>query len=43
LATLAGLAQAEKLHAPTLIIVGGVVTLRKKLAWFKPMISAGST
>jgi uroporphyrin-III C-methyltransferase/precorrin-2 dehydrogenase/sirohydrochlorin ferrochelatase len=41
LATLAGLAQAEKLHAPTLIIVGGVVTLRKKLAWFKPMISAG--
>jgi len=41
LATLAGLAQAEQLHAPTLIIVGGVVTLRKKLAWFEPMISAG--
>ena len=39
LATLAGLAQAEKLHAPTLIIVGGVVTLRKKLAWFNPMKS----
>ncbi len=36
LATLPGTAQAEKLHAPTLIIVGGVVTLREKLAWFKP-------
>jgi uroporphyrin-III C-methyltransferase/precorrin-2 dehydrogenase/sirohydrochlorin ferrochelatase len=36
LATLPGIAQAENLHAPTLIIVGGVVTLRKKLAWFNP-------
>jgi len=36
LATLAGMAQAEQLHAPTLIIVGGVVTLRNKLAWFDP-------
>ena len=36
LATLPGLAQAEKLQAPTLIIVGGVVTLREKLAWFEP-------
>ena len=36
LATLAGKAQAEQLHAPTLIIIGGVVTLREKLAWFKP-------
>ena len=36
LATLPGIAQVEKLHAPTLIIVGGVVTLREKLAWFNP-------
>jgi uroporphyrin-III C-methyltransferase / precorrin-2 dehydrogenase / sirohydrochlorin ferrochelatase len=36
LATLPGIAQVEKLQAPTLIIVGGVVTLRKKLAWFNP-------
>lgn len=36
LATLSGIAQAEKLHAPTLIIIGGVVTLRKKLGWFNP-------
>ena len=36
LATLPGIAQREKLHAPTLIIVGGVVTLREKLAWFNP-------
>ncbi|OFZ66494.1 MAG: uroporphyrinogen-III C-methyltransferase [Betaproteobacteria bacterium RBG_16_56_24] len=35
LATLPKIAQAEKLQAPTLIIVGSVVTLRKKLAWFK--------
>jgi uroporphyrin-III C-methyltransferase / precorrin-2 dehydrogenase / sirohydrochlorin ferrochelatase len=26
----------HELHAPTLIIVGGVVTLRDKLAWFRP-------
>ena len=36
LATLPGIAQVEKPQAPTLIIVGGVVTLREKLAWFKP-------
>ena len=36
LATLPGMAQTEKLQAPTLIIVGGVVTLREKLAWFNP-------
>jgi len=36
LATLSGIAQAEKLQAPTLIIVGGVVTLREKLNWFNP-------
>jgi len=36
LATLPGIAEKEKLQAPTLIIVGGVVTLRDKLAWFNP-------
>jgi uroporphyrin-III C-methyltransferase/precorrin-2 dehydrogenase/sirohydrochlorin ferrochelatase len=28
--------QVAGLHAPTLIIVGGVVTLREKLSWFNP-------
>ncbi len=37
LATLAATALRENLHAPTLIIVGGVVTLRKKLSWFNPV------
>lgn len=36
LATLPGIAQIEKPKPPTLIIVGGVVTLREKLAWFSP-------
>ncbi|MGA8863596.1 MAG: siroheme synthase CysG [Gallionella sp.] len=36
LATLPKKAEVEGLHAPTLIIVGGVVTLRQKLAWFNP-------
>jgi len=36
LATLPGIAQIEKPQAPTLIIVGGVVTLREKLSWFDP-------
>ena len=36
LATLPGMVQLEKLQAPTLIIIGGVVTLREKLAWFNP-------
>jgi uroporphyrin-III C-methyltransferase/precorrin-2 dehydrogenase/sirohydrochlorin ferrochelatase len=36
LATLPGIAVREKPQAPTLIIVGGVVTLRDKLAWFHP-------
>jgi uroporphyrin-III C-methyltransferase/precorrin-2 dehydrogenase/sirohydrochlorin ferrochelatase len=40
LATLPGLAQEEKLQPPTLIIVGGVVALREKLAWFDPNKSA---
>jgi uroporphyrin-III C-methyltransferase / precorrin-2 dehydrogenase / sirohydrochlorin ferrochelatase len=33
--------QVAELHAPTLIIVGGVVTLREKLAWFRPEENAG--
>jgi uroporphyrin-III C-methyltransferase/precorrin-2 dehydrogenase/sirohydrochlorin ferrochelatase len=32
--------EVAELQAPTLIIVGGVVTLRKKLAWFKPESTA---
>lgn len=36
LATLPSIAEAAKLQAPTLIIVGGVVTLREKLSWFHP-------
>ena len=36
LATLAEQATQAKLKAPTLIIVGGVVGLRDKLAWFDP-------
>jgi uroporphyrin-III C-methyltransferase/precorrin-2 dehydrogenase/sirohydrochlorin ferrochelatase len=36
LATLARLAQRAQLHGPTLIIVGNVVRLRKRLNWFEP-------
>ncbi|MDD5180347.1 MAG: siroheme synthase CysG [Gallionellaceae bacterium] len=36
LATLPKIAEAEKLQAPTLIIIGGVVSLRDKLSWFHP-------
>lgn len=36
LATLPTLAEAAKLKAPTLIIIGGVVKLRDKLSWFEP-------
>jgi uroporphyrin-III C-methyltransferase/precorrin-2 dehydrogenase/sirohydrochlorin ferrochelatase len=36
LKTLPGIAEREKPQAPTLIIVGGVVKLREKLAWFHP-------
>jgi uroporphyrin-III C-methyltransferase/precorrin-2 dehydrogenase/sirohydrochlorin ferrochelatase len=36
LATLPNIVLLEKLQAPTLIIIGGVVTLREKLTWFKP-------
>jgi len=38
LATLPGMAVIEKLQAPTLIIIGGVVTLREKLKWFNPQL-----
>ena len=36
LETLPGLAKGAKLTPPTLIIVGGVVSLREKLSWFEP-------
>jgi uroporphyrin-III C-methyltransferase/precorrin-2 dehydrogenase/sirohydrochlorin ferrochelatase len=36
LATLPGIAEREQPQPPTLIIVGGVVTLHEKLAWFHP-------
>ncbi len=39
LATLPAIAEREQPQAPTLIIVGGVVTLREKLAWFQPQKS----
>jgi len=39
LATLPGIAEREKPQAPTLIIVGGVVTLHDKLTWFHPQKS----
>jgi len=39
LATLPQNPEVQQLHAPTLIIVGGVVGLREKLAWFKPSAS----
>ncbi|HZW87308.1 MAG TPA: siroheme synthase CysG [Gallionella sp.] len=38
LETLPGMAAIEKLQAPTLIIIGGVVTLREKLKWFNPQL-----
>ncbi|HXU94567.1 MAG TPA: siroheme synthase CysG [Gallionella sp.] len=36
LATLPGIVEREQPQPPTLIIVGGVVTLHDKLAWFHP-------
>jgi uroporphyrin-III C-methyltransferase/precorrin-2 dehydrogenase/sirohydrochlorin ferrochelatase len=36
LTTLPGIVEREKPQAPTIIIVGGVVTLRDKLTWFYP-------
>jgi len=40
LATLAGLAQAAQLSPPTLIIVGEVVRLHSRLAWFQSLSSS---
>ena len=37
LKTLPNIVKAADVHAPTLIIVGEVVRLHKKLAWFEPM------
>jgi len=42
LETLPGLAVAAQVHPPTLIIVGEVVKLRERLAWFKPEITGVS-
>lgn len=36
LANLPGNPEVKTLQAPTLIIIGGVVSLREKLSWFKP-------
>jgi uroporphyrin-III C-methyltransferase/precorrin-2 dehydrogenase/sirohydrochlorin ferrochelatase len=41
LATLPQNPEVTELHAPTLIIVGGVVTLREKLSWFRPEENTG--
>lgn len=38
LASLPQIAADEKPQAPTLIIIGGVVTLREKLTWFYPQV-----
>ncbi|NOU00751.1 MAG: uroporphyrinogen-III C-methyltransferase [Gallionella sp.] len=39
LVTLPGIVVLENIQAPTLIIIGGVVTLHEKLAWFTPASS----
>lgn len=38
LKTLPGIVSAADVHAPTLIIVGEVVRLHEKLAWFEPIV-----
>ena len=43
LATLADEARAAGLHGPTIIIVGSVVTLRDRLAWFPHLDKASAT
>lgn len=43
LATLPKTAAAEQLQAPTLIIIGGVVSLREKLSWFEPATQGNSS
>jgi uroporphyrin-III C-methyltransferase/precorrin-2 dehydrogenase/sirohydrochlorin ferrochelatase len=42
LETLPGLASSAALRPPTLIIVGEVVRLRERLAWFDPEESAAA-
>ncbi len=42
LITLPALVQQAKVHAPTLIIVGEVVSLHEKLAWFTPGVKSSS-
>jgi uroporphyrin-III C-methyltransferase/precorrin-2 dehydrogenase/sirohydrochlorin ferrochelatase len=39
LASLPELVANEDVHAPTLFIVGSVVTLQSQLNWFKPQVS----
>ena len=39
LATLPGLVAREEVHAPTLLIVGEVVKLRERLAWFEGRVN----
>ncbi|MES1982047.1 MAG: siroheme synthase CysG [Pseudomonadota bacterium] len=39
--TLPQIAAAARLQAPTLIIIGGVVSLREKLSWFTPQSEGG--
>jgi uroporphyrin-III C-methyltransferase/precorrin-2 dehydrogenase/sirohydrochlorin ferrochelatase len=41
LATLPALVAEHEVHAPTLVIVGEVVTLREKLAWFEGLQADG--
>lgn len=43
LVTLPGIVALENLQAPTLIIIGGVVTLHEKLAWFTSATSGNQS
>ncbi|MCB1737555.1 MAG: uroporphyrinogen-III C-methyltransferase, partial [Gammaproteobacteria bacterium] len=43
LATLPEILADNEIHAPTLIIVGNVVSLQNKLAWFKPTAQLAQT
>ncbi len=43
LATLPNNPEVAQLHAPTLIIVGGVVTLMEKLSWFKTEVAVNQS
>jgi len=42
LSTMLAIVEAETVHAPTLIIVGGVVSLHKQLEWFGESLQPGS-